>query len=99
MNEERGEPLPPRAPAMPPPRRRRPLVAAGTIAGVVTASASVCNTPVDDALSSYFAEAHPTIVGTTGLRSFGMDQRGTIFQDNSGVTFTNVFPATATPVQ
>src|SRR5438067_3161604 len=71
-------------------------VAAGTIAGVVTASASVCNTPVDDALSSYFAEAHPTIVGTTGLRSFGMDQRGTIFQDNSGVTFTNVFPATAT---
>ena len=35
MNEERGEPLPPAAPAMPPPRRRRPLVAVGTIAGIV----------------------------------------------------------------
>jgi len=74
-------------------------VAAGTIATVVTAKANVCNAPADDAVASYFSEAHPTTIGTTGQRSFGMDQRGTIFQDNTGATFTNVFPASATPVQ
>src|SRR4051812_49260387 len=48
-------------------------VAAGTIATVVAAKANVCNAPVDDALASYFSEAHPTTIGTTGQRSFGMD--------------------------
>jgi type IV pilus assembly protein PilA len=71
----------------------------GTLAGVVAPQASVCNAPADDALASYFAEAHPETIGSTGQRSFGMDQRGTIYQDNAGATFTNVFPASATPVQ
>jgi prepilin-type N-terminal cleavage/methylation domain-containing protein len=74
-------------------------VGPGTVLTVVTAKAQVCNAPTDDAISSYFAEGHPVKVGTTGYRSFGMDYRGTIYQELSGVTFTNVLPATATPVQ
>jgi type IV pilus assembly protein PilA len=71
----------------------------GTVATLVTAKASVCNSPADDALASYFAEAHPATVGSTGQRSFGMDQRGTIYQEMSGVTLTSTLPASATPVQ
>jgi len=74
-------------------------VGAGTNASVITPTASTCNGAADDALASYFAEAHPSVLGSTGQRSFGVDQHGTIFQDNSGATFTNVFPASATPVQ
>jgi prepilin-type N-terminal cleavage/methylation domain-containing protein len=74
-------------------------VGPGTNASVITVQASTCNAAADDALASYFAEAHPTAIGSTGQRSFGVDQHGTIFQDNSGATFTNVFPASATPVQ
>jgi hypothetical protein len=66
---------------------------------VLTASANTCNGAADDALASYFAEAHPTSVGSTGQRSFGIDQRGTVYQDTTGATFTNVFPAAATPIQ
>jgi len=71
----------------------------GTNVGVVTDSPSVCNAPTDDALASYFAEAHPARVGSTGQRSFGVDQRGTIFQEFSGATLTSTLPASATPVQ
>jgi type IV pilus assembly protein PilA len=71
----------------------------GAILTVVTAKAQVCNAPADDAISSYFGEGHPVTVGKTGYRSFGMDYRGTIFQELSGVTLTNALPATATPVQ
>ena len=74
-------------------------VAPGTIPTVVAAAATVCNTPTGDALSTYFGEAHPVTVGSTGQRSFGMDQRGTIFQELSGTTLTAVLPASATPVQ
>jgi hypothetical protein len=38
------------------------------------------------------------MIGSTGQRSFGMDQRGGIFQDTTGTTFTNVFPTSATAV-
>jgi hypothetical protein len=38
-------------------------------------------------------------VGSTGQRSFGLDQRGTLYQATTGVTFTNVFPASSTPIQ
>ena len=41
---------------------------------------SACNT-VLPSVPSYFAEAHPSQVGATGQRSFGTDQRGTIYQD------------------
>jgi len=74
-------------------------VVPGTLTGVITLKADVCNAPDDDAIASYFAEAHPATVGSTGQRSFGMDQSGTIYQDLSGATLTNVLPAAATPVQ
>ena len=74
-------------------------VGAGTVPDVVTAQASTCNN-VGNAVASYFAEAHPVNVGSTGQRSFGTDQRSTIFQDNAGATFTNASVAAATtPVQ
>jgi prepilin-type N-terminal cleavage/methylation domain-containing protein len=74
-------------------------VGPGAIASVVTLKANTCNAAADDALASYFAEAHPMTIGSTGQRSFGVDQHGTIFQDTTGATFTNVFAASATPVQ
>jgi len=74
-------------------------VGPGTVLTVVTAQAQVCNAPADDAIASYFAEGHPIAAGKTGNRSFGMDNRGTIYQELSSVTLTNVLPATATPVQ
>jgi type IV pilus assembly protein PilA len=74
-------------------------VGSGVTATVILASANTCNGAADDALASYFGEAHPTSVGSTGQRSFGLDQRGTVFQEPTGVTFTNVFPASATPIQ
>jgi prepilin-type N-terminal cleavage/methylation domain-containing protein len=74
-------------------------VGPGTLATVVTLKADICNGPAEDAIASYFAEAHPAVVGSTGQRSFGGDQRGTIYQELSGATLTNVLPASATPVQ
>ena len=74
-------------------------VGPGTLSSVITLKADICNAPADDALASFFAEAHPKIVGSTGQRSFGMDHRGTIYQELSGATLTNVLPASATPVQ
>lgn len=38
--------------------------------------------------SSYFAEAHPAQVGSSGQRSFATDSRGTIYFQNAGVTIT-----------
>jgi len=74
-------------------------VGPGSNPSVVTVKAEVCNAPADDALASYFSEGHPVGVGTTGYRSFGMDYRGTIYQELSGVTLTNVLPASATPLR
>jgi hypothetical protein len=50
----------------------------------VTPAAQTCNGSAADALSSYFAEAHPVTVGSTGQRSFGTDSRGTIYFLNTG---------------
>jgi prepilin-type N-terminal cleavage/methylation domain-containing protein len=36
---------------------------------------------------AYFAEAHPTAIGSSGQRSFATDARSTIFFDNAGATF------------
>jgi type IV pilus assembly protein PilA len=63
-------------------------VGPGTVNNVVTAAAATCNASAAAAIASYFAEAHPVTVGSTGQRSFGTDQRGTIFQLNTGVAFT-----------
>src|SRR5690606_22608135 len=69
---------------------------AGTVTTVVTDAADTCNGSGADAIASYFAEAHPVSIGSTGQRSFGTDQRSTIFQDNNGATFTAATVASAT---
>ncbi len=72
----------------------------GLLTTVVVAAASTCNTSAAAAIASYFAEAHPSSIGSTGQRSFGTDQRATIFQDNTGTTFTAALVNSATtPVQ
>jgi len=63
-------------------------VAADTGAVVVTAAADTCNAASADAVSSYFAEAHPVSVGSTGQRSFATDTRGTIYFDKTGVAMS-----------
>ena len=75
-------------------------LAVGTVNTTVTASASTCNGSGSDAVASYFAEAHPVTKGSTGQRSFGTDQRSTIFQDATGGTYTAAtVNASTTPVQ
>jgi len=71
-------------------------VGPGGVATVVTTKLSVCSAVAADAIASYYAEAHPESIGSTGQRSFGTDQRGTIFQDNTGTTFTQALVAAAT---
>jgi len=74
-------------------------VGAGPINQTVTAQASTCNN-VANAVSDYFAESHPVTPGSTGQRSFGTDQRSTIFQDATGAAFTAATVASSTtPVQ
>ena len=63
-------------------------LAGDTGAVTVTVAASTCNASTADAVSAYFAEAHPVTVGSTGQRSFGTDTRGTIYFDNTGATMT-----------
>jgi type IV pilus assembly protein PilA len=57
-----------------------------TSAATITAASNTCNASTDGAVSSYFAEAHPVTVGSTGQRSFGTDTRGTLYFDNTGAT-------------
>jgi prepilin-type N-terminal cleavage/methylation domain-containing protein len=71
-------------------------LAAGTVGTVVTTAASTCNGALNDAVSSYFAEAHPNQLGTSGQRSFGTDQRGTVYQNATGAAFTAASVAAAT---
>lgn len=75
-------------------------VGPGTNNITVTAAASTCNTSAADAAASYFAEAHPSGIGSTGNRSFGTDQRSTIFQDMTGATFdATTVASSTTPIQ
>ena len=53
-------------------------------ASAVNVSTTTCNGATS--VSSYFAEAHPVTVGSTGQRSFGTDTRGTIYFMNNGAT-------------
>ncbi len=57
-------------------------------AALVTPASKTCNGSAADAVSSYFAEAHPLTVGSTGQRSFATDTRGAIYFNNPGVTIT-----------
>jgi prepilin-type N-terminal cleavage/methylation domain-containing protein len=73
-------------------------VGVGLVATVVTLAAATCNATA--ATASYFGEAHPSAVGSSGSRSFGTDQRATIFQDNAGAAFTAALVnAATTPIQ
>ena len=61
-------------------------LASDTGAVAVATAAQSCNGIAT--VSSYFAEAHPQTVGSTGQRSFGTDTRGTIYFNNAGTTIT-----------
>jgi type IV pilus assembly protein PilA len=61
-------------------------LAPDTGAVTVTVAAATCNVAGADAISGYFAEAHPVTIGSTGQRSFGTDTRGTIYFLNTGAT-------------
>jgi prepilin-type N-terminal cleavage/methylation domain-containing protein len=61
-------------------------VAGDTSAVTVMAASATCNGAAADAVSSYFAEAHPATFGSTGRRAFATDTRGTIFYTNAGGT-------------
>ena len=50
----------------------------------VTPASQTCNGSTGDAVSSYFAEAHPVTVGATGQRSFATDSRATIYFSYTG---------------
>ncbi len=57
-------------------------------ATLVTPASKTCNSSADDAVSGYFAEAHPVTVGSSGQRSFATDTGGTVYFNNPGVTIT-----------
>ena len=56
----------------------------GSGATVVTRSANTCNGAARDAMSSFFAEAHPVTVSMFSRRSFAVDERGTIYVRDDG---------------
>ena len=64
------------------------LVGAGTVgAPPSTPKGNTCNLAGNDAIPTYFASAAPNAFGSTGTRSFGTDQRATIYQDTLGAAW------------
>ena len=61
-------------------------VSADTGAATVTAKAQTCNNAAADAVTGYFAEDHPSAIGSTGQRSFATDTRATLYFLASGAT-------------
>src|SRR6266545_4470666 len=57
------------------------IVNTGT-GNVLLAAANTCNM-VANSMTGYLVTVTPLTVGSTGHRSFGVDQRGTIYQDYS----------------
>ena len=53
-------------------------------ATTVTPAAMNCNASAQDAMSSYFAEAHPQSIGVSGQRSFATDARGSLYFTSDG---------------
>ena len=70
-------------------------IGVGTVAAPTVLAANTCNASVNDATPTYFGEAHPVNVGSTGQRGFGTDQRATIYQNNTGVAWTAATVAAA----
>jgi hypothetical protein len=56
----------------------------GTAAANVTLQAATCNN-FADSRSNYYAHAEPVDIGGTGQRSFGSDNRATLYQNVTGV--------------
>ena len=69
----------------------------GSVAAPFTPAANTCNAAANNAIPTYFAAATPNALGSTGQRSFGTDQRATIYQDTAGVAFSQAL-ITAAPV-
>jgi type IV pilus assembly protein PilA len=63
-------------------------VAAGATLLPSTLAANTCNVAAADAVPTFFVNGNAAWQGSTGLRSFGTDQRGTIFYSNAGTVFT-----------
>ena len=72
------------------------LVGPGATLLPATAVANLCNAASAVAIPTYYAAATPNTQGSTGTRSFGTDQRATIYQDNAGAVFTAATVAAAT---
>jgi type IV pilus assembly protein PilA len=66
-------------------------LAPGADAAQVADASASCNHSRADAVSAYFAEAHPLNAGWTGGRSFGTDTNGTIYARDDGTTVTISF--------
>jgi type IV pilus assembly protein PilA len=68
--------------------------------GTVTTVGPATCTGSATAIPTYFSEAHALTQGSTGQRSFGSDQRGTIFTDGTGTPFTAAsVGSSTTPLQ
>jgi prepilin-type N-terminal cleavage/methylation domain-containing protein len=63
-------------------------VSADVPTAVVTPSAKTCNAAAQDAVSGYFAEAHPVQTGISGQRSFATDARAALYQNYDGTIIT-----------
>jgi type IV pilus assembly protein PilA len=75
-------------------------VGPGPITTPAVPGAATCNGSASSAIPTYYSEAHPKAVGLTGQRSFGSDQRGTIFMNPTGATFTQItVSSSTTPIQ
>jgi prepilin-type N-terminal cleavage/methylation domain-containing protein len=61
-------------------------VSADLSASVVAIGTSTCNASTLDAVSGYFAEAHPVSVGISGQRSFATDTRASLYANMTGST-------------
>ena len=72
------------------------VVAVGLVGTTITAAADTCNVSAADAVASYYGAATPITIGSTGQRSFGTDQRSTIFQNNLGAAWAAADVNTAT---
>jgi type IV pilus assembly protein PilA len=72
----------------------------GAITTPAVLGPATCNGSGSSAIPTYYSEAHAATLGMTGQRSFGSDQRGTIFANPAGTTFSQVTVASSTtPIQ
>ena len=74
---------------------------AAAVSTDVTLAGATCNGSAANAVSGYYALAVPQQLGSTGSRSFGTDERGTVFQDTMGAALPEplAVAGTVTPVE